>query len=69
METTPKNTIKSIRYSLITIIWWLGMWGLMDTMLTHFFKENTLYKMFFYLSVITLVILLTKIDPTIVEYL
>jgi hypothetical protein len=58
-----------MRYSIITIIWWLGMWGLIDTILTHFYKENILYKLFFYLSLIILVVILTKIDPTIVEYL
>lgn len=65
----PINTVKSIHYSIITIIWWLGIWGLLDTIMTHFFKDKSMYKLFFYLGLITSIVILTKIDPTISEYL
>lgn len=56
-------------YSLVTILWWVGIWGLSETILTLFFKESLIFKLGFYLLLISIVFLLLLVDPQTVNHL
>jgi hypothetical protein len=69
METPHVHLLQPLRYPIITVIWWVGIWGLSETLLTLFFKEKIIFKLSFYISLIILVILLIAMDPTIADRL
>ena len=72
METqhTPlSNRYKSLGYSLITVLWWIGVWGLAETVVGFLVKESLLLRLGIFLSMIALVFFLVLIHPEFVEYL
>ena len=60
---------KSLGYSLITVLWWIGIWGLAETVVGFLVKESLLMRLGIFLSMIALVFFLVLIHPEFVEYL
>jgi low temperature requirement protein LtrA len=59
----------SLAYSLITVLWWIGIWGLTETVVGFLVKESLLLRLGIFLSMIALVFFLILIRPELVEYL
>lgn len=60
---------KSLGYSMLTIVWWVGVWGLSESLMTLMFKESILFKLGFYLLMIAAVFLAILFEPAIVKNL
>ena len=59
----------SLGYSLITVLWWIGIWGLTETIVGFLVKESLILRLGIFLSMIALVFFLILIRPELVEYL
>lgn len=60
---------KSLGYSMLTILWWVGVWGLAETIMTLMFKEAIFFKLGVYILMIAAVFLTVLFDPTLVKAL
>jgi predicted membrane channel-forming protein YqfA (hemolysin III family) len=61
------NRYKAVFYSLILIIWWIGVWGIADTMIHLVFKGNTLKELGVYIGFVTIVLVIIFIHPELLE--
>lgn len=59
----------SLGYSMLTILWWVGVWGLSESVMTLMFKESIVLKLGLYLLMIAAVFLAILFDPHIVKNL
>jgi hypothetical protein len=60
---------KALGYSMLTIVWWVGVWGLSESLMTLMFKQSIILKLGFYLFMIATVFLVILFDPTIIKNL
>lgn len=60
---------KALGYSMLTILWWVGVWGLSESLMTLMFKQSIVLKLGFYLFMIATVFLVILFDPTIIKNL
>lgn len=60
---------KALGYSMLTILWWVGVWGLSESLMTLMFKESVIFKLGLYLLMIAAVFLTILFDPTIIKNL
>ena len=58
---------KKLTNSLITILWWVGIWGLSETLLTVLVKNSIVYRFAIYTGMIVFVFLMILLSPEIVE--
>lgn len=66
METHRYN---ALGYSLITVVWWVGIWGLAETIILYFVKESLFLRLGIFISLISFVLLLVLWKPDLIEYL
>jgi hypothetical protein len=60
---------KALGYSMLTIVWWVGVWGLAESIMTLMFKQSIVLKLGFYLFMIATVFLIILFDPTLIKNL
>ena len=60
---------KSLGYSMLTILWWVGVWGLSESIMTLLFKESVFFKLGVYILMIAAVFLTILFEPTLVKVL
>jgi hypothetical protein len=56
-------------YSLFTIIWWVSIWGLSETLMVYLVKNSLMYRAVIYSGLLLLVIVMIIVDPQLIEYL
>jgi hypothetical protein len=59
----------ALGYSMLNILWWVGVWGLSESIMTILFKESVFFKLGFYLLMIASVFLAILFDPKIIKNL
>lgn len=60
---------RSLGYSLITVVWWVGIWGLSETIIGYLVKESLLMRLGIFLTMIAFVFIMVLVKPEFVEYL
>lgn len=63
---TKKNVIF---YSLFTVLWWVAIWGLSETIMTILVKNSIIYRLGIYSSLLAFVFLMLLYQPQLIEYL
>ena len=58
---------KAVIYSLILIIWWIGVWGIADTVIHLVFKGETMKELGVYIVFVTIVLVLVFLNPELVQ--
>jgi hypothetical protein len=70
---TPSLPVKTkqnvIFYSLFTVLWWVAIWGLSETIMTILVKNSIIYRLGIYLSILAFVFLMLLYQPQLIEYL
>ena len=56
-------------YSVFTIIWWVSIWGLSETLMTYLVKNSLAHRAAIYGALILLVFGMMLVDPKLIEYL
>ncbi len=59
--------IKAVLYSLLLILWWIGVWGIADTVIHLVFKGETMKELGVYIAFVTIVLVLVFINPELVQ--
>ena len=68
--TIPVKTKQNvIFYSLFTVLWWVAIWGLSETIMTILVKNSILYRLGIYLSILAFVFAMLLFQPQLIEYL
>jgi hypothetical protein len=68
--TIPVKTKQNvIFYSLFTVLWWVAIWGLSETIMTILVKNSIVYRLGIYLSILAFVFAMLLFQPQLIEYL
>jgi hypothetical protein len=61
------HRFKAVLYSVILIFWWVGVWGIADTVIHLVFKGETMKELGVYIFLVTSVLLLVFLYPDLLE--
>ncbi|NBO61369.1 MAG: hypothetical protein EBU82_10415 [Flavobacteriia bacterium] len=70
MESPPLpfvNRYKPLVYSVLLIIWWIGVWGIADTVIHIVFKGQTMKELGVYIGFVTFVLFVIFVHPEFLE--
>ena len=54
--------------ALLIILWWIGVWGLVETLIHLYIRGSTQRAIFVYMSMILLVLVVVYVNPKMVDY-
>ena len=63
---TKKNILF---YSVFTIIWWVAIWGISETIVHHYVRNSFPHRIAIYSGMIFLVFCMMLVYPDLIEYL
>ncbi len=58
---------KALGYSVILILWWVGVWGIADTVIHMVFKGETMKELGVYSFLVASVLGLIVLDPDLIS--
>ena len=61
------NRYKPLVYSVLLIIWWIGVWGIADTVIHIVFKGQTMKELGVYIAFVTFVLFVIFVHPEFLE--
>ena len=59
--------LKAVLYSIILIIWWIGIWGIADTVIHLVFKGETMKELGVYIFFVVTVLVLIFLHPELLD--
>jgi predicted membrane channel-forming protein YqfA (hemolysin III family) len=66
--TIPLETrYKAVGWSALMMLWWIGLWGIADTVIHTVFKGNTLKELGVYISFVLIVLIAVYQNPELVN--
>ena len=60
---------KAIAYSILVILWWIGVWGLADTIIHLVFKGQTMKELMVYVGLISVVLVVIFLYPEFLDHM
>ena len=54
--------------ALLLVLWWIGIWGLVETLLHQFIKGSVAKAIFVYSSLIATVLVIVWLKPQLLEH-
>ena len=54
--------------ALLIVLWWIGIWGLVETIIHIYIRGSTLRALCVYVSMIVLVLFVVHMNTKIVDY-
>lgn len=64
----PRRT-KAVLYSVLLIFWWIGIWGIADTVIHTVFQGSTIKELGVYIFFVVSVLLAIYMYPEIAEHM
>ena len=61
------NRYKAVVYSVILIFWWIGVWGIADTVIHLVFQGQTMKELGVYIFFVTSVLFIIFLHPDLLE--
>ena len=58
---------KAVFYSLLLILWWIGVWGIADTVIHLVFKGETMKELGVYIFFVVTVLAFVFLHPDFIE--
>jgi hypothetical protein len=58
---------KAVGYSLILILWWIGVWGIADTVIHLVFKGQTMKELAVYIGFVMIAITAVFVYPDFID--
>ena len=63
------NTVRDLLpIALLLVLWWIGLWGFLDTLLGMVIKNNTTTALFVYGSIVLVVLFIVTMKPQMLEH-
>jgi hypothetical protein len=72
METPTlpfRKRAKAVLYSVILILWWIGVWGIADTVIHLVFKGETMKELGVYIFFVVTVLAVVFVNPEIIDHM
>jgi hypothetical protein len=72
MEAPPlpfAKRYKAVVYSLLIIFWWIGIWGIADTLIHMVFKGETMKELGVYIFFVVTVLLVIFLQPELLDHM
>lgn len=63
-----RDRTKALLYSVVLIVWWIGVWGIADTVIHLVFKGETMKELAIYIAMVVSVLVLVLIHPDLVSH-
>lgn len=60
---------RSVFYSIVLILWWIGIWGIADTVIHLVFKGHTMKELGVYVFFVATVLVLIFLHPEFIEHM
>ena len=70
MEAPPlpfSNRFKAVAYSFVLILWWIGVWGIADTLIHLVFKGQTMKELAVYIGFVVIALTVVFVYPDFIE--
>lgn len=64
-----RHRSKAVVYSVLMILWWIGVWGIADTVIHLVFKGQTMMELGVYVFFVSIVLFLVFLSPDLLEKL
>jgi hypothetical protein len=61
------NRYKAVLYSVVLIVWWIGVWGIADTVIHMVFQGETMKELGVYIFFIVFVLFLIYVHPELLD--
>ena len=58
---------KAVLYSIVLILWWVGVWGIADTLIHMVFKGESMKELGVYIFFVATVLVLVFVNPEVLE--
>lgn len=62
-------TLHPIGLSLLSVVWWVGVWGLSESLLHILFKESVFMRLGVYVLLLASVLLVVLLNPALADSL
>jgi len=71
MEPSDKisNPFRTIARSILIIVWWVSVWGLMDMIVHHMSSKDPARKILFYIGNMIIVLGTIGLDPHVLHHM
>ena len=60
---------RTLQASILNILWWIGIWGLADTIIHLVFKGATMMELGVYVGMIGFVLFVVFLDPSMMSHM
>jgi hypothetical protein len=64
-----RKRTKAVLYSVLLIFWWIGIWGMADTLIHLVFKGHTMMELGVYFFLIASVLTAIFMNPEIIDHM
>ena len=61
------NRYKAVLYSVVLIMWWIGVWGIADTVIHMVFQGETMKELGVYIFLVVSVLFLVFVHPELID--
>ena len=58
---------KAVGFSFLLILWWIGVWGIADTIIHLVFKGHTMKELGVYIGFVVIVLTVVFLHPEFIE--
>lgn len=58
---------KAVGYSVLLILWWVGVWGIANTVIHMVFKGNTFKELGVYVGLVGIILVIVFLHPDVLE--
>lgn len=62
------NTKNKIALGFLIVLWWVGVWGIIETLVQHVVKGSVKKALFIYGSIVAFVIIIINHNPGLLEH-
>ena len=59
---------KILPLALLIILWWVGVWGFVETIIHMYIRGSNMKALFIYGSMILIVLVIINMNPKMVDY-
>jgi len=59
---------KFLAIAFLTVIWWIALWGLIETIIQQFIRGSVKKAIMVYISMMTFVVAILYLNPSILEH-
>jgi hypothetical protein len=64
----PDNNTKVFAIGFLVVVWWVGIWGIIELAVNYFAKGSSVKELFAYATMVLFVVVMLYIKPVSLEH-